>query len=71
MTEQSQAADGEFTTNGTPHGATSLTPFLAIADARGAIDFYRTIFGARVVDVTEMGGVGVQPRYGGNRQSAE
>ncbi|TML27345.1 MAG: VOC family protein [Actinobacteria bacterium] len=57
MTETSRAADGEHTTNGTPHGATSLTPFLAIPDARGAIDFYHKIFGARVVDVTEMGGV--------------
>ncbi|MEV4462029.1 VOC family protein [Micromonospora echinofusca] len=57
MTATSRAADGEHTTNGTPHGATSLTPFLAIPDARGAIDFYRDIFGARVVDVTEMGGV--------------
>ncbi|KAB1158798.1 VOC family protein [Micromonospora sp. DT46] len=57
MTATTRAADGEHTTNGTPHGATSLTPFLAIPDARGAIDFYREIFGARVVDVTEMGGV--------------
>jgi PhnB protein len=57
MTATSQAADGEHTANGTPRGATSLTPFLAIPDARGAIDFYREIFGARVVDVTEMGGV--------------
>ncbi|MGC5331581.1 VOC family protein [Micromonospora sp. DT62] len=57
MTATIRAADGEHTTNGTPHGATSLTPFLAIPDARGAIDFYREIFGARVVDVTEMGGV--------------
>ncbi|MEU4771012.1 VOC family protein [Micromonospora sp. NPDC023644] len=57
MTATSRAVDGEHTTNGTPHGATSLTPFLAIPDARGAIDFYRDIFGARVVDVTEMGGV--------------
>ncbi|OJF13497.1 VOC family protein [Couchioplanes caeruleus] len=57
MTESIPAADGEHTTNGTPHGATSLTPFLAIAEARGAIDFYRKIFGARLVDVTEMGGV--------------
>lgn len=56
-TANTTAADGEFTTDGTPHGATSLTPFLAIPDARGAIDFYRDIFGARVVDVTEMGGV--------------
>ncbi|MEH0841092.1 VOC family protein [Micromonospora sp. CPCC 205711] len=57
MTVTSRAADGDHTTNGTPHGATSLTPFLAIPDARGAIDFYQKIFGARVVDVTEMGGV--------------
>lgn len=56
MTETIQAANGKYTTNGTPHGATSLTPFLAIPNARGAIDFYREIFGARVVDVTEMGG---------------
>jgi PhnB protein len=57
VTETTRAADGEHTTNGTPHGATSLTPFLAIPDARGAIDFYHKIFGARVVDVTEMGSV--------------
>ncbi|RKN51124.1 VOC family protein [Micromonospora endolithica] len=57
MTATSRAADGQHTTNGTPHGATSLTPFLAIPDARGAIDFYHKIFGARVVAVTEMGGV--------------
>ncbi|GAA0192229.1 hypothetical protein GCM10009526_12070 [Glutamicibacter creatinolyticus] len=48
---------GEHTTNGTPHGATSLTPFLAIENAREAVEFYREIFGARLVDVTEMGGM--------------
>jgi PhnB protein len=57
VTENIQAANGEHTTNGTPHGATSLTPFLVIPDSRGAIDFYRDVFEARVVDVTEMGGV--------------
>ncbi|WP_306214381.1 VOC family protein [Actinoplanes sp. RD1] len=57
MAENIAPADGEHTTNGTPHGATSITPFLAIPDARGAIGFYRDVFGARVVDVTEMGGV--------------
>lgn len=50
-------ATGQYTINGMPHGSTSLTPFLVISDARGAIDFYRDVFGARVVDVTEMGGV--------------
>jgi PhnB protein len=57
VTENIHAANGEHTTNGTPHGATSLTPFLVIPNARGALDFYRDVFGARVVDVTEMGGV--------------
>lgn len=48
---------GEHTTDGRPNTATSLTPFLAIPDSRRAIEFYREIFGARVVDVTEFGGV--------------
>lgn len=52
-----QGATGQHTTKGIPHGATSLTPFIAVQDARQAIDFYRTVFGARVMDVTEMGGV--------------
>lgn len=49
--------NGQYTTNGTPHGYTSLTPFLAIPDAAKAVAFYQDVFGARVVDVTEMGGV--------------
>lgn len=48
---------GKYTTNGTPNSATSLTPFLAIAGAAQAIEFYRDILGARVVDVTEFSGV--------------
>ncbi|MFD5215580.1 VOC family protein [Microbacterium sp. NPDC058345] len=47
---------GIHTTDGRPHSATSLTPFLAIPGAAAAIDFYRDVFGARVVDVTELGG---------------
>ncbi|WP_295034704.1 glyoxalase/bleomycin resistance/extradiol dioxygenase family protein [uncultured Microbacterium sp.] len=50
-------ATGRYTTNGRPNSATSLTPFLAIPDPRSAIAFYRDVFGARVVDVTEFGGV--------------
>ncbi|WP_336659793.1 VOC family protein [Leucobacter sp. USHLN153] len=53
----SRAANGEHTTDGRPHGSTSLTPFLAIRNAAGAIDFYRDVFGARIVDVTEIGGL--------------
>ncbi|WP_150461250.1 VOC family protein [Nesterenkonia ebinurensis] len=51
------AAHGEHTDHGTPNGASSITPFLAIPGAREAIGFYRDVFCARVVDVTEMGGV--------------
>ncbi|GAA0293218.1 VOC family protein [Kineococcus aurantiacus] len=48
---------GEHTTDGVPRGATSLTPFVAVPRAREAVEFYRDVFGARVVDVTEVGGV--------------
>lgn len=57
-------ATGEHTTNGRPNGASSLTPFLVIPDARGAIKFYRDVFGARVIDVTEMGGRVVHAEIG-------
>jgi PhnB protein len=53
---QVQAAHGEHTDHGIPQGLTSLTPFIAVTDARGAIEFYRDVFSARVVDVTELGG---------------
>lgn len=56
-TEKTSGVTGQHTTGGRPNHATSLTPFLAIPNARAAIDFYRDVFGARVVDVTEMGGV--------------
>lgn len=52
-----RAANGAHTTNGMPHGATSLTPFLAIPRAKEAIEFYRDVFGARLIDATEFGGV--------------
>ncbi|MGA8993278.1 MAG: VOC family protein [Nocardioidaceae bacterium] len=55
--EKTTAAHGEHTTHGVPHGLTSLTPFLAVPRARDAVAFYRDVFGARVVDATEMGGV--------------
>jgi PhnB protein len=48
---------GQHTTDGVPHGSTSLTPFLAIEGAADALEFYRSVFGARVVDRTEVGGV--------------
>ena len=48
---------GAHTTDGIPHGLTSLTPFLVVPRAQQAIDFYASVFGARVVDVTEFDGV--------------
>ncbi|MGB3733000.1 VOC family protein [Microbacterium sp.] len=48
---------GTHTTDGRPNRSTSLTPFLAIPDAAAAIAFYRDVFGARVVDMTEFDGV--------------
>lgn len=48
---------GTHTTNGRPNSATSLTPFLAIPGAADAIAFYRDVFGATVIDTTEMGGI--------------
>lgn len=47
---------GKHTSKGIPAGRTSLTPFLTMRDARGALAFYEKAFGARIVDVTEMGG---------------
>jgi len=58
MTEETMTgATGTHTTAGRPHSATSLTPFLAVSPAKDAIAFYRDVFGARVVDVTEVAGV--------------
>jgi len=49
------AANGQYTTNGTPHGSTSITPHIVVTPARAAIEFYRDVFGATVADVMEMG----------------
>ncbi|WP_161927894.1 VOC family protein [Gordonia crocea] len=57
MTETITAANGRHTTDGTPHGATSITPFLAIRGAKAAIEFYREVFGASVLGVTEVDGL--------------
>ena len=53
----SAGVTGQYTTGGVPHGVTTLTPFLSVPDARSAIDFYRDVFDARLIDATEMGGV--------------
>lgn len=48
---------GEHTTDGIPHGYTSLTPFLAISGAAEAVELYRSVFHARVIGITEIGGM--------------
>ena len=55
MTDNSPAT-GRYTSNGMPHGSTSLTPHVVVTPAEKAIEFYRDVFGARVVDVTRFPG---------------
>jgi PhnB protein len=49
-------ANGRYTSNGRPHGSTSLTPHVVVTPAAAAMEFYRDVFGARIVDVTRMPG---------------
>lgn len=56
MSESHHPATGKHTTDGRPHGFSALTPHIVTSPARGAIDFYRDVFGAKVEGVTEMGG---------------
>jgi len=51
MNEITAPATGEHTTQGTPHGFTSLTPYLALQNPDGAMDFYRDVFGAEAISV--------------------
>lgn len=44
---------GIYTKNGTPNGFTSITPFITVKNPAEAIEFYKTVFNARVKDITE------------------
>lgn len=44
---------GKYTRNGTPNGFTSITPFITVKNPSEAIEFYKTVFNARVKDITE------------------
>lgn len=55
-TRNLSGATGHYTTDGTPHGFTSITPFLAVDGADRALRFYRDVFGARIVDSVEIEG---------------
>ncbi len=50
------AAHGAHTEHGRPRSATSLTPFVVVPRAAEAIDFYVEVYGARLVDRTNMPG---------------
>ncbi|HVT66632.1 MAG TPA: VOC family protein [Trebonia sp.] len=52
----STPATGRYTTNGMPHGSTSLTPHVVVTPAAKAMEFYREVFGARIVDTTRLPG---------------
>lgn len=47
--EPTTPADGDHTTQGVPHGYTSLTPFIVVQPATDAIVFYREVFGVAVL----------------------
>ena len=50
--ELTEAVTGVHTTNGLPHGKTSITPHIVVSPAVAALDFYQKVLGARLVDVT-------------------
>lgn len=56
-TEPKIPANGKHTDNGRPRGFSTLTPFLAVRDARAALSFYTEVFGARLVSSSELEGM--------------
>ncbi|MGQ3479450.1 VOC family protein [Paenibacillus sp. TY11] len=55
MTESREytGVSGKYTKNGMPNGFTSITPFITVKNPSEAIEFYKTVFNARVKDITE------------------
>jgi len=53
-------ATGNYTTNGTPHGYTAITPFIVVDRPEEAIAFYEAVFGAKAKNVTAVGSEGRQ-----------
>ena len=47
---------GEHTVRGVPRGVTSITPYVGVPGTAEAINFYREVFGARVVETTARDG---------------
>lgn len=44
---------GRYTKNGIPNGFTTITPFIVLKNPSEAIEFYKSVFNARVKDITE------------------
>ncbi len=44
---------GKYTKNGIPKGFTTITPFIVVKNPREAIEFYSSVFNARIKDTTE------------------
>ncbi|MDJ1369994.1 VOC family protein [Gulosibacter molinativorax] len=57
MTSSFTPANGQYTENGRPKSFSSLTPFVALKDPKAALDFYTEVFGARLVNSTEVEGL--------------
>ncbi|MGW9530496.1 VOC family protein [Paenibacillus terrae] len=55
MTESREymGVSGKYTKSGIPNGVTSITPFITVKNPSEAIEFYSTVFNARVKDITE------------------
>lgn len=54
MQDRQTGVTGTYTINGTPKGYTAITPFIAVSDPAAAIEFYKTVFGAKPKNVTTM-----------------
>jgi uncharacterized glyoxalase superfamily protein PhnB len=50
--ELTEPVTGLHTTDGLPHGKTSITPHIVVTPAAAALEFYRDVLGARIVDIT-------------------
>ncbi len=57
MDDTTAPATGTYTTDGLPHGSTSITPHIVVSPAAAAVDFYRDVLGARVRGMTPMQGL--------------
>lgn len=55
MSEQRQtAATGQYTTNGVPNHFSTITPFIVVKHPKEAIEFYKEVFRAEIIDITEL-----------------